>query len=203
MQERYQVVFDGFAVTLPVKGLPTLVRPAFAAHVYPSVRVLLHDEPEPGRDRRRPALGRHRRRGDGIKIGVVDDGVDLTNPFFDPTGFSYPPGFPQGRTNCTTPKVIVARAFAAPGAGRAGDAAARSGRPRSTARTSRGSRRATRARPRRPGPDHPTVTGLSGVAPRAWIGNYRVFSRPTPGGYDAFTRRSSPPSRRPSTTGWT
>ena len=27
---------------------------------------------------------------------------------------------------------------------------------------------------------HPTVTGLSGVAPRVWLGNYRVFSLPAP-----------------------
>src|SRR5439155_8425931 len=27
---------------------------------------------------------------------------------------------------------------------------------------------------------HPAVKGLSGVAPRAWIGNYRVFNVPEP-----------------------
>src|SRR4029078_3432982 len=32
------------------------------------------------------------------------------------------------------------------------------------------------------GADHPPVTGLSGVAPRAWVGNYRVFTIPTPVG---------------------
>ena len=31
-----------------------------------------------------------------------------------------------------------------------------------------------------PGRDHPIVTGLSGVAPRAWLGNYRVFNVPAP-----------------------
>ena len=35
------------------------------------------------------------------------------------------------------------------------------------------------------GVDHPTVTGLSGVAPRAWLGNYRVFNVPTPVGHVA------------------
>ena len=29
---------------------------------------------------------------------------------------------------------------------------------------------------------HPAVKGLSGVAPRAWIGNYRVFNTPLPFG---------------------
>ena len=37
------------------------------------------------------------------------------------------------------------------------------------------------------GPDHPEVKGLSGVAPRAWLGNYRVFNAPTPAGNSAFT----------------
>ena len=37
------------------------------------------------------------------------------------------------------------------------------------------------------GADHPTVTGLSGVAPRAWLGNYRVFTVPTPIGHVANT----------------
>src|SRR2546428_12072694 len=58
--------------------------------------------------------------GAGVKIGVVDDGIDQTNQFFNPTGFSYPPGFPKGNTAFTTPKVIVARAFPGPGSGTAG-----------------------------------------------------------------------------------
>ena len=35
------------------------------------------------------------------------------------------------------------------------------------------------------GPDHPPTAGLSGVAPRAFIGNYRVFNAPTPVGFSA------------------
>src|SRR2546430_904937 len=33
--------------------------------------------------------------GAGIKIGDIDTGIDNAHPFFDPTGFSYPPGFPK------------------------------------------------------------------------------------------------------------
>ena len=51
----------------------------------------------------------------GVKVAVVDDGVDHEHPFLDPTGFSYPPGFPKGSSGSTTPKVIVARGFAGPG----------------------------------------------------------------------------------------
>jgi subtilisin family serine protease len=49
-----------------------------------------------------------------MKIGIIDDGVDQSHPFFDPDGYSYPPGFPKGNREFTTPKVIVARAFAPP-----------------------------------------------------------------------------------------
>src|SRR5438477_564466 len=52
--------------------------------------------------------------GDGIKIAVIDDGLDASNPYFDPNGFQYPPGFPKGQTGLATPKVIVQRAFAPP-----------------------------------------------------------------------------------------
>jgi minor extracellular serine protease Vpr len=41
--------------------------------------------------------------------------IDQRHPFFDPTGFAYPAGFPKGNTAYTTPKVIVARSFPAPG----------------------------------------------------------------------------------------
>src|SRR5207253_6286438 len=37
------------------------------------------------------------------------------------------------------------------------------------------------------GRDHPPVANLSGVAPNAWIGNYRVFNVPTPIGHVANT----------------
>jgi subtilisin family serine protease len=37
------------------------------------------------------------------------------------------------------------------------------------------------------GPDHPATANLAGVAPRAWIGNYRVFTVPTPIGHEANT----------------
>ena len=41
------------------------------------------------------AAGGRATAGAGIKIGDIDTGIDNTHPFFDPTGFSYPPGFPK------------------------------------------------------------------------------------------------------------
>jgi len=53
--------------------------------------------------------------GNGMKIAIVDQGIDQRHPFFDPAGLAYPPGFPKGNTAYTTPKIIVARSFPAPG----------------------------------------------------------------------------------------
>ena len=36
--------------------------------------------------------------GNGIKIGIIDDGVDQEHPFFNPAGYTMPPGFPKGDT---------------------------------------------------------------------------------------------------------
>src|SRR6059058_6465217 len=41
------------------------------------------------------AAGGRATAGAGIKIGDIDTGIDETHPFFDPTGFAYPPGFPK------------------------------------------------------------------------------------------------------------
>ena len=87
--------------------------------------------------------------GAGMKIAILDDGIDQTHPFFSPRGYAMPAGFPKGQTAYTTAKVIVARAFPPPGLtwpdGRLPfDPATRP----STRRTSRASPRATRARSR-------------------------------------------------------
>ena len=174
----YRVVLDGFAVTVPATQLPRLLQLGFA-HVYPSSRYTLSLNKSGsviGATQLEAATGAS---GAGIKIGVVDDGIDQTNQFFNPTGFSYPPGFPKGNTAFTTPKVIVARAFPGPGSGTAGtlplDRQA-SFHATHVAGIAAGDANTTAP----PGRDHPTVTGLSGVAPRAWLGNYRVFNVPAP-----------------------
>ena len=53
--------------------------------------------------------------GAGIKIGIIDDGIDQTHAYFSPAGYTMPPGYPKGQTAYTTAKVIVARAFAPAG----------------------------------------------------------------------------------------
>jgi minor extracellular serine protease Vpr len=184
---RYKVILDGFAVRLPYRDLPRLFHVAGVRRVYPSLRYHLDTNKSPAVIKADTFWATTGGFGQGIKIGVVDDGVDGSNPFFNPAGFSYPVGFPKGARKFTTPKVIVARSFPGPGSGAqgrlplwrpgsfhgthvAGIAAGVAG----TVVTAEG--------------DHPAVSGLSGIAPRAWIGNYRVFNVPVlTGGLDAFT----------------
>src|SRR5262249_54064015 len=114
--------------------------------------------------------------GQGMKIAVLDDGIDQSHVFFNPGDFAYPAGFPKGNTAFTTPKVIVAKAFA----------------PASTtwkyARTpfdpEQSEHRTTVAGIA--AGDHDTLATLpssrvrvSGIAPRAYLGNYKVLTVPT------------------------
>ena len=183
---RFRVLLNGLTVELPASRLPALLRTSFATKVFPSVRYSLRTNRSPsliGADTFSAATGA---RGAGVKIAVVDDGVDNANAFFNPSGFSYPAGYPRGGRRWTNEKVIVARSFPGPGSGRPGRLALDprasfhgthvAGIAAGVAGTTAGS-----------GPDHPVTTGLSGVAPRAWIGNYRVFNVPTPIGMVANT----------------
>src|SRR5204862_4401395 len=120
VSERYRVVLDGFTVSLPYRKLARLTRMSFAAHVWPSLRYRLKLNRSPsviGADVFHQATGAN---GEGVKIGIVDDGVDATNPFVSGDGFTPPPGFPQGDARFTSSKVIVARAFPGPGSGATG-----------------------------------------------------------------------------------
>ena len=184
---RYRVVLDGLAVRLPYSALPRLFHVASVRKVYPSVRYHLEANRSPSVIRADTFWANTSGFGQGIKIGVVDDGVDMDNPFFNPGGFAYPAGFPKGGRRWTTPKVIVARAFPGPGSGRQGRLAL--WRPGSFHGTHVAGIAAGVAGTDVPaGGDHPAVSGLSGIAPRAWIGNYRVFNVPViTGGLDAFT----------------
>jgi minor extracellular serine protease Vpr len=185
VSRRYQVLLNGFAVSLPYDRLPKLLGMDVAENVYPSLSYTLSVNRGPsvvGAPQFSAATGAH---GEGVKVAVVDDGVDQEHPFLDPTGFSYPAGFPKGPSGATTPKVIVARGFAGPGANSA---------PLDRERSFHGTHVAgiiagvpTDVEAGRPGfcvegqgGCHPAVDDLSGVAARAYIGNYRVFNVPDP-----------------------
>ena len=183
---RFQIVLDGLTVSLPATKLPQLVRLPFVQTLYPSLTYKLSTDTSPGvigADELHALTGA---RGDGVKIGIVDDGVDNTNPFLAPDGLAYPPGFPRGGRRWTSPKVIVARAFPGPSSGRRGRLAV--DRRASFHATHVAGIAAGDSGTCTPGgADHPATCGLSGVAPRAYIGNYRVFNVPTPIGHVANT----------------
>ena len=167
---RYRLVANGFSVSVPssqVAGLRAL----------PGVREVLPSATYgPQLDRTPQQIGAPAlwgptldTAGQGMKIGIIDSGVDASHAFFNPTGYAMPPGFPRGQRRFTSAKVIVARVFApktakAPTARVAFDSDDSShgthvaGIAAGNAQTPAGGRRI-----------------VSGVAPRAYIGNYKVF----------------------------
>jgi subtilisin family serine protease len=186
VEERFRVLLDAVTLSVPDSSLPKLMGLHEFTHVYPVIHYAMADDTSPsviGAPQIEQTNGAN---GTGMKIAVVDDGIDQTNPFFNPSGYSYPAGFPRGDTKYTSPKVIVARSFPGPGSGKAGKlpldpidsfhgthvAGIAAGEEGTTAPA---------------GADHPQVTGLRGVAPKAWLGNYRVFTVPTPFGDEADT----------------
>jgi minor extracellular serine protease Vpr len=124
--------------------------------------------------------------GAGIKIGDIDTGIDNNHPFFDPTGFSYPPGFPKcdaadsathtpdQNCNYVSQKVIVAKVFYNKAQNHGLDAQAIQDHGTHTAGIAAGiynpSLNAV--------VDGVMINDMSGIAPGAWLGNYNVF----PGG---------------------
>jgi minor extracellular serine protease Vpr len=127
------------------------------------------------------AAGGRSNAGAGIKIGDIDTGIDETHPFFDPTGFSYPPGFPKcdaadsathhADRNCehVSPKVIVAKVFYNKAAVSGFDATAIGDHGSHTAGIAAGvtGKIAT--------VEGVAINDMSGIAPGAWLGNYNVF----------------------------
>ena len=183
---RFRVVLNALTVELPARSLARLRSLAAVTRVYPSLRYTLRLNRSPGLIGATAIEGLTGALGDGIKIGVIDDGVDAANPFFAPAGYSYPDGFPRGQRRFTTAKVIVARSFRAPGTPKSSALAYdpdTSFHGTHVAGIAAGN--AGTIAPK--GADHPEIAGLSGVAPRAWIGNYRVINLPTPFGDVANT----------------
>ena len=169
---RYRIVFNGLAVSLPSAQLPRLER---LATIYPSTTF------RGNLDRSVAMIGANSfwsapgvDAGAGMKIAILDDGLDQSHPFFSPAAFAMPAGFPKGQTAFTTRKVIAARAFPPRGltwknrnlpfdpvhsshaTHVSGIAAGNAGTLAATVR-------------------------VSGVAPRAYLGNYKVLTVPTEG----------------------
>jgi subtilisin family serine protease len=186
VSRRYRVLLNGFAVSVPYAQLPKLLELGIGEDVYPNLTYTMSMNRGPAVVGAPQFAALTGARGEGVKVAVVDDGVDHEHPFLSPEGFSYPAGFPKGPGGSTTPKVIVARGFAGPGANSAPLDREQSFHGTQVAGVIAG-RAGTDVTAGVPGfcvqdagGCHPAVQGLSGVAPRAYIGNYRVFNVPSP-----------------------
>ena len=174
---RYAITFNGLAVVVPSGAVGRLARVPGIARVWPTATY------HAALDRTPSLIGAPAvwgptlaNAGQGMKIGIIDEGVDQKHPFFSPAGFTMPAGYPKGDAAFTTAKVIVARAFAPPsprwkyanlpfdpefsehGTHVAGIAAGDHGTPAPFF----------------------TTQPLSGIAPAAYIGNYKALTIPTP-----------------------
>ena len=137
--------------------------------------------------------------GDGMKIAIIDDGVDQTHPYFSPHGIHDAAGLSEGpdgvhdRQGHRRPRV------------RAGehDVAQRAQAVRPRRVGARDARRGHRRRQR--GNTRATGTGCPASPPaRTSATTRRSPCRPTPASGSTGTHpRSSPRSRLPSPTGWT
>jgi subtilisin family serine protease len=173
---RYAVVLNGLAVALARRDVPKLasIEGIEDVHVGGRFGVTLDSGPSIiGADELwgGPTLPMA---GNGAKIGIIDDGVDQSHPFFNPSGYSFPAGFPKGQRSFTTPKVIAARAFAP-----ATTTWRHARKPFDPLQSSHGTHVAGIAAGNvLAGPVEGRGT-LSGNAPRAFIGNYKVLSTPS------------------------
>jgi minor extracellular serine protease Vpr len=185
IEERFSILLDGLTVRLPPASLPKLLGLSTVTKIYPSLSYYSTMDRGPSVIKATDLQAATGDLGQGIKIAVVDTGVDSTSPFLNPAGFTYPAGFPRGDTKLTTPKVIVARSFPGPVRDKLSTSAFDRSEPHGTHVS--GIAAGDEGTNAPAGPDHPTVANLAGVAPKAWIGNYRVFTVPTPLGHQANT----------------
>ena len=170
---RYTVTLDGLAVVLPARDVARLRRIPGVVRVDGNSRFVAQDTANVTAVKAPLIWGPDlATAGQGVKIGIIDDGIDQSHPYFGAQGFVAPAGYPLGQKAYTTGKVIVARSFWPPSLK---TAAARE--PFETGLSAHGTHVAGIA-----AGDYATRTpggvSLSGIAPRAFLGNYKVYSRP-------------------------
>lgn len=126
------------------------------------------------------ALGGVSNAGAGMKIGVIDTGIDQNHPGFQDSTLTPPAGFPMGDPNYTNNKVIVARSYVSmlsftdPAFSSPDDLSPRDHFGHGTAIAM------IAAGVQNTGPQGV----IQGVAPKAFLGNYKIFGSP---GVNDFT----------------
>jgi subtilisin family serine protease len=186
VERTYQVVVNGLAVDMSAQQ-------AAEVRQMPGVRAVTPDIPfqldmfatpqQIGAPAVWEQLGGQSKAGRGVKVAIIDSGIYVTrdasgafagNPCFDDTGYKAPKGFPKGDTRFTNNKVIVARAYFRPDdpptAGNDTPIQGPGGSPHGTH---------TAGTVACDAGTHATIQSvdveLSGVAPAAYLMNYRVF----------------------------
>ncbi|MGH9185947.1 MAG: S8 family serine peptidase, partial [Acidimicrobiales bacterium] len=187
VEQTYQIVLNGMAVSMSSEE-------AAAVRAMPGVRAVTPDvafqldmyaTPEQiGAPALWAQLGGQKHAGEGVKVAIIDTGVFVKydengdyagNPCFDDDGYTAPAGYPVGDTRFTNNKVIAARAYFRP------DDAPIAGEDTPIQGTAEASPHGTHV-----GGTVACNAGtvaniqgvdvtLSGVAPRAYLMNYKVF----------------------------
>jgi len=130
-------------------------------------------------------LGGQSNAGKGIKIGILDTGIDQNHPAFQDSTLAFPAGFPKcsgsaDACNYTNTKVIVARSYVsqivigneADPKNPAADSVPDDYSPRD--RIGHGTGVASVAA----GNTNTGSVTFSGMAPKAWLGNYKIWGSP-------------------------
>jgi uncharacterized protein (TIGR03437 family) len=126
------------------------------------------------------ALGGVGNAGAGIKIGILDTGIDQNQAAFQDASLSPPAAFPICPQDCsyTNNKVIVARSYVAQLAAGTGTNPAANSRPDDLSprdRVGHGTAVAMIAAGETNSGPAATITG---IAPKAFLGNYKIFGSP-------------------------
>lgn len=163
-------IMNGLIVTIPddqaaaLSSLPSVAKvyPVYEYHADLDHALAIHKVPDAW-----TRLGGQGNAGAGVKIGILDTGVSPDHPAFQDASMKPPPGFPQAskpeNLALTNGKIIVARSYETlyqetdPD-----DARDRNGHGTSVATCAAG---VTNKGP---------FATITGVAPKAWIGGYKI-----------------------------
>jgi uncharacterized protein (TIGR03437 family) len=123
--------------------------------------------------------------GAGVKIAILDTGIDQTHPMFQDSTLRPPTGFPIcSGADCafTNNKVIVARSYvqmlAAPSSAANPSADSRPDDISPRDRIGHGTALAGVAAGVPVGPSQGAAVAMNGMAPKAFLGNYKIFGSP-------------------------
>ncbi|GBC77532.1 Minor extracellular protease vpr [bacterium HR08] len=124
---RYTVLLNGLALTVPAEKLELLAMFPEVVEIFPIVEIFPESRARAsgavlpldtshalmGAEDLWQAVGGRENAGAGIRIGIVDTGVDFDHPMLQDATLTPPSGFPRANTgeNLANGKVIVAKVF--------------------------------------------------------------------------------------------